>query len=547
MAEKMQEKYTDVLIVGGGLAGLSLAKQLVDADQNISITIVERNRFPIANTTAKVGESTVELASHYLRLTLGLTEHFQAHHLNKNGLRCFFGKPEPDYAQQDELGTSALFDLPTFQLERGTLENHLFSLLTEKSTEKITEKSIENNVEILHGTQVESFQLGQQAHTSQIQISDHEVLSIHSRWFIDAAGRQSLLKDHLGLHQPVDHTGHAVWFRVNRPIYLDEWSMDEAWRQRLHCPGKRWLSTNHLMGSGYWVWVIPLASGVTSIGIVMDDVVLDNSNINTYEDALSWLKTEQPECAKALIGAEVLDFVKINDYAYGAKQVFSSEGWAMIGEAGLFADPFYSPGSDFIAIGNTLVGDLIIRSLQDEDIRLRSLVFERTYQEIFNSTLSLYQGQYGGFGDRQMMSVKLVWDYAYYWGVLALLFFRNALVNFDMMRELASGLEQARALNTTMQAAFVERAKKRAVQSTQGLFMNQYEIPCLHQVTQTLKKPASSCTKSDLKENVTLLTHLSPILLDLLYPAGSGEISQMEQALIGNYRESVQSSLQPLK
>ncbi len=34
---------------------------------------------------------------------------------------------------------------------------------------------------------------------------------------------------------------------------------------------ERWLSTNHLCGPGYWVWLIPLASGSHSVGIVADE------------------------------------------------------------------------------------------------------------------------------------------------------------------------------------------------------------------------------------------------------------------------------------
>ena len=30
------------------------------------------------------------------------------------------------------------------------------------------------------------------------------------------------------------------------------------------------LSTNHICGEGYWVWLIPLSSGPISIGIVAD-------------------------------------------------------------------------------------------------------------------------------------------------------------------------------------------------------------------------------------------------------------------------------------
>lgn len=529
----MVSKSIDVLIVGGGLAGLTLAKQLIDKNNQIQIMIIEQHRFPVPKTTAKVGESTVELASHYLLHTLGLSAHFKSHHLSKNGLRCFFGKPKPDFSDQDELGTSALFDLPTFQLERGVLENHLHGVL------------IDSGVKILDAARVESFELGNQNHISQIQLSNHDIVTIHSKWFIDAAGRRALLKDHFSLHQSVEHVGNAIWFRVDRKIELDEWSQNSDWHDRLHCPGKRWLSTNHLMGPGYWVWIIPLASGATSIGIVMDEPAFNESDIESYSDALVWLRQEQPILAEALKGTNAMDFVTAKDYAYGAKQVISAEGWAMVGEAGLFADPFYSPGSDFIAIGNTLVAELIDDSLQNKNIHLKTLVFERTYQEIFFSTLSLYQGQYGGFGDRQMMAVKLVWDYTYYWGVLALLFFRKALTNIELMRHLSHDLQTVRYLNQTMQAAFRKRAKRRLRFSAQGMFMNQFEIPCLHQVTETLKKPTSDCLKSDLKQNLSLLEQLSPVLLDLLNqdstsPANT-DMSKMEgdEVLIGSYRSHV--------
>ena len=50
---------------------------------------------------------------------------------------------------------------------------------------------------------------------------------------------------------------------------------------------------------------------------------------------------------------------------------------ALVGEAGAFADPFYSPGSDFIGYGNTFTTDLIARDLDGEDISERARVLQR--------------------------------------------------------------------------------------------------------------------------------------------------------------------------
>ena len=54
----------DVAIVGGGLAGLSLAIQLRQRDPDIAVTVLERNTHPVREAAFKVGESTVEIGGH---------------------------------------------------------------------------------------------------------------------------------------------------------------------------------------------------------------------------------------------------------------------------------------------------------------------------------------------------------------------------------------------------------------------------------------------------------------------------------------------------
>ena len=53
---------------------------------------------------------------------------------------------------------------------------------------------------------------------------------------------------------------------------------------------RRWLSTNHLMGAGYWVWLIPLGSGSTSVGIVADPALHPFHRLSRFDRALDWLR-----------------------------------------------------------------------------------------------------------------------------------------------------------------------------------------------------------------------------------------------------------------
>ena len=68
------------------------------------------------------------------------------------------------------------------------------------------------------------------------------------------------------------------------------------------------------------------------------------------------------------------------------------ERWALTGEAGLFLDPFYSPGSDFIGIANTYICELVGRDRAGRPIDAHAQVFDQIYHSFYESTLALYEG-----------------------------------------------------------------------------------------------------------------------------------------------------------
>lgn len=416
----------DVIIPGGGLAGLTLSLQLKMAKPDIRILILERRKSVAPTAAHKVGESTVELGSHYLREVLQLKGYLEEHELPKHGLRFFFtNETKGDITSRVELGPRAWLPTPSHQLDRGTLENYLM------------EKTMSLGTEFVLDASVKDVEFGDAYHTV-IYTCKGEEMQATGRWVADATSRFSLLKRKLGFQKPMEHHVNAVWWRLKGVIDIDNWSDNNEWKTYL-VSGLRYLSTVHFLDKGYWVWIIPLGSKNTSIGIVADPAVHPFDTIDTYEKSMEWLKQHEPLLYEKLEPQtpNKLDFKILKHFAHDSGRAYDGgQRWGVTGEAGAFLDPFYSPGTDFISLSNTFLSDLILRELAGEDVQFRAEIYERTYLTLVERWIPIYQNKYLLMGKTQIMVMKIFWDWGLYWSVPALLFTNNAFTDLRMLKQL---------------------------------------------------------------------------------------------------------------
>ncbi len=493
----------DVLILGGGLAGLTLALQLRLGHPELRIGVLERRAHPVPEAAHKVGESTVEIGAHYFADVLGLREHLDQQQIVKFGFRFFFSDGREDIDQCPELGASMALKTGAWQLDRGRFENFL------------GERALAAGIDFVCAASVKRVCLseGEAPHAVQWETAGQR-FETHARWVIDASGRAGILKRQLNLAQDNGHHANAIWFRVNGRIDMQDWSADPTWLNRC-TPPERWRSTNHLVGDGYWAWLIPLASGSHSVGIVCDAVTHPLEGMKTFELAMQWFQKHQPRLARALepMRHQLQDFAFFRHFSYGCKQVFSDRRWALTGEAGVFLDPFYSPGSDFIAISNTYITQLISKDLAGEAWQPYAGVYQQLYFSFYESTLTMYRGQYHIFGDTQVMPLKVLWDYTYYWGVLAPLFFADRIADLPTMSRLRPELAQAMALNVAMQAMLGDWTRKNSARKTAPqlpAFMDQANISWFAELNAALQDHLdNSQFRERIRSNVQRLRQLA--------------------------------------
>jgi flavin-dependent dehydrogenase len=467
--DRQPDESYDVAILGGGLAGLTLGLQLKQARPDTSIFIAEKRPGAAPEAAFKVGESTQEIACNYFGEVLGLMDHMERDQIRKCGLRFWFPAGDnSQIAERIERGPRAHAPVPSWQFDRGRFENYL------------GERNHEAGIDLFGGSFVTQVEVGDPHRVTIVRGGPGgEESTVQARWLVDASGRSFILKKKLGLLEDNGHMVNSSWFRIASRVDLEDWADpdDEEFFGRMSERGLRQFSTNHLCGKGYWMWMIPLSSGSTSIGIVADSNYHSMDSMDTLEKAIAWIREHEPQLADAIDANrdQVQDFLKVEDFSYGCKQCFSgTDRWCLVGEAGAFLDPFYSPGSDFIAFSNTLSTDLITRELDGEDVVQRAEAHDDFYLNVYRVHLSQYEGQYSFWDNAMVMNVKISGNNIYYWGCLGLLFFHRKLGDLDLMEGVRPDVERMWAIITRLEAMYREwneleqREWRRAMVPTQA-------------------------------------------------------------------------------
>jgi hypothetical protein len=404
-----------------------------------------------------------------------------------------------------EFGITQFPVVPSYNMDRGMLENDLRQFAEEAG------------LEVIEGCNVQEIELADGDERHEViyeREEDGSVGRLRAHWVVDAMGRRRYLQKKLGLTKDQVQRCSAAWFRLEGRIDVGDLvpQTEIEWHQRVP-DGIRYYSTNHLMGAGYWIWIIPLASGNTSIGIVALHDVHPFEQYNTYERSFKWLQQHEPLFASYIEGQEPLDFRCMRRYSYSSKQVFSGQRWACVGDAGVFSDPLYSPALDCIAMSNSFTTEMIKRDFEDKLDPQMVMNFNQTILALNETITPAIQMGYPLFSHPVVMAAKVLWDTAAGWALLAPQIFNAIYTDHDTSEEVRKAKSGYFFLTQRMQQLFVDWANK-APSRCSYEFINFLQIPFLQDIRVRNLQPGKTSEEiiADQIANMERLEELAQVL-----------------------------------
>jgi flavin-dependent dehydrogenase len=409
----------DVVVLGGAFSGASTALLLMRESPQLRVLIVEK----AAAFDEKVGEATTEMSGMFLTRRLAQWGHLEAEHLPKEGLRYWFrNEHTTGHGNASETGGFQRSAVPSFQLRRDALDEHLLA------------EAVAAGAELRRPARVKDVQLGGDRQSVTIE-RDGAFETVSCRWVLDATGRATFLGKRLGLiDRNLEHPTAALWARWQGVRHIDDVAARGPLPLARRNLSSRRLATNHYVGLGYWIWVIPLGNGETSIGVVWDRRLIHLHDAANREEAYLAFLQNEPALRELLVGARHRseDFRYYSYLPYVTRQ-YMGDGWALLGDAAAFLDPYYSPGLDHAAFTAEATSILVKAQLEGEDIAERitehNLTFVRSYHRFFKA---IFKDKYFYMGEHDLLSAAMLLDTAQYYIFLVIPAYK-LLGRFDWM------------------------------------------------------------------------------------------------------------------
>ncbi len=340
-----EARRCDVLIVGGGPAGASAAAVL--AERGHRVVLLEKARHPRFH----IGESLLP-ANLPLFDRLGVGESIRAIGMPKWGVQ--FHSPSDARTQRFTFADSWNKRLPlAYQVRRSQFDEILIRRAATLGAQVIEECRAQE-VDFTDPRRV-------RVHAEQAGV----VHTFEARYLIDASGRDTFLGNRLGnKRRDRKHASCAMYAHFAG-------ARRDADDARCGDISLFWIDQG-------WLWFIPLADGVTSVGAVVWPSYMKSRRQDLRAFFLATI-ARAPDLSARLTGAQLATEVEATgSYSYRCARA-RGERHLMIGDAYSFVDPVFSSGVLFAMVGGIAAAEALDVCLREPRRRRAALRrFEHT-------------------------------------------------------------------------------------------------------------------------------------------------------------------------
>lgn len=331
---ELKEKV-DVLVIGAGPSGTIAAALLKKA--GLDVQIVEKVKFP----RFVIGESLLPRCMEALD-EAGLLSTIEAQGFQqKTGAKFVMDGKICDFKFSQQYTPGWEY---AYQVQRADFDNALANACIDKGIPVHFETEV---------TGVEIHEDGSSITT--VKRKDGSTGQISARFIVDGSGYGRVIPTLFGLNEPsTQYTRKAVFAHMKDPHRHE---FDEPDRIIVYVHNET-----------TWIWVIPFANGITSVGYVGNPEFFDQFEGDVTQKFKSALYSE-PDLKRRFRDFEMAweSARELQGWSATTKS-FYGNGFVLTGNVTEFLDPIFSSGVTLASVSAQKASGLVIKHLKGEDV-----------------------------------------------------------------------------------------------------------------------------------------------------------------------------------